>query len=570
MPIIPTYSRMRVGLSKYQKPPTLLSTYKNQGTHASQSNPAKLRGQAAASKMGRDIKSEDLDFINAPPLSSDDDDEPAPNPGSDSHDSESDVASNRRGEIKPTAFRRTPPLSQTSSSRRSIRDISKSSLRGKATNRSQDDEASGSAGSKRHAEDAAPKTDSHLTDSYGFAAKKKKTASRHYGSKSSQPRSSQPKSSQSRSSQKSASEPSAPQPSANSKFVKYADSPSPGRITASGFIKPDDLTPEKAKSSATFIKPPSSSPSQGRQRPVFKDYSSLSDESPAKGPPKPLDFDGKETAKPKRPARARANMRKRSPEPIEEYSQKPTFKSYASDGDDYLDDSDDKAIAALKYEDSGEEVGDLSIESPVAAASRCPMCHEVVDAELLAKHSDHGRMNIRKQAAFCKLHKRQTALDSMSQKGYPKVDWEKLDDRCGKHDSFLRDILEGVQRSYYRDLLRGKVESGKNRTLLKTEDSLTPGYYGPRGLRAMTEHIMRTLSSVVRKRAVEDRLVSARGYTGYVQTVLVPELAVRLIMEDMSVAEADARKIMQDSTEVGELLYEDVGDVIAGLSDEED
>ncbi|KAG4218367.1 hypothetical protein PC116_g33153 [Phytophthora cactorum] len=41
-------------------------------------------------------------------------------------------------------------------------------------------------------------------------------------------------------------------------------------------------------------------------------------------------------------------------------------------------------------------------------------------------------------------------------------------------------------------------------------------------------------------------------------------------MEDMGVTEEDARGIMLESIEVGELLYEDSGDVIAGISDEEE
>lgn len=36
--------------------------------------------------------------------------------------------------------------------------------------------------------------------------------------------------------------------------------------------------------------------------------------------------------------------------------------------------------------------------------------------------------------------------------------------------------------------------------------------------------------------------------------VLVPELAMRLIMEDMKVGEEDARNIMDESTAVGLLL----------------
>lgn len=339
------------------------------------------------------------------------------------------------------------------------------------------------------------------------------------------------------------------------------------------FIKPEWVSPEKTKSSAAFIKlrlSASPSPSREHQRPAFRHYSPLSDESPEKSKIKLLDVDEELDIKPKKHRKAKMKARKDSPELAQEQlSQKPAFKLYSLDDVDYLDDSDEKVAVKFENQISDDEAGDISLESPVTVATRCPMCHEVVDAELLKKFSDYGRMNIRKQAAFCRSHKRHTALNSRSQKGYPKINWKTIDKRCEKHHDFLKDILEGTQQSHYRDVLSEKVESGKNRTLLKTQDSLTPGYYGPRGLRAMTEYIMRTLSSVVRKRAVEDRLVSARGYTGYVQIVLVPELAVRLIMEDMGVTEVDAREIMHDSIEVGELLYEDVGDVIAGLSDED-
>ncbi|EMR69297.1 hypothetical protein UCREL1_3683 [Eutypa lata UCREL1] len=179
-------------------------------------------------------------------------------------------------------------------------------------------------------------------------------------------------------------------------------------------------------------------------------------------------------------------------------------------------------------------------------------------------------MNIRKQTAFCRMHKRRTALNSGNEKGYPKIDWGTIESRLAKHESFMREILEGSRPSHYASLLKEKVESGKNRTLLKTDDSVTPGYYGPKGLRVMTDFIMRRLSSVIRKRAVEDRLISARSYTGYVQAVLMPELAVRLVMEDMDVGEGEARDILRDSIEVGELLHEETGDVVAYESEDED
>lgn len=315
--------------------------------------------------------------------------------------------------------------------------------------------------------------------------------------------------------------------------------------------------------------------------PVFRHVTPLVYKSPAKTKlKKPIldESDGDVTTdtesirptKTERATRSKTKTRRTSPEPaLGEFTQREAFKTHALDDLDYLDDSDDKVIALFESKVSDDEVGDVSVESPVAVTAKCPMCHEKVDAGLLAKYSDRGRMNIRQQAAFCRSHKRQTALDSRSQKGYPKVNWTTLGARCKKHQKYLRDILEGTRESHYSEVLRENIEAGKNRTVMKTEDSLTPGYYGPRGLRAMTEHIMRTLSSVVRKRAVEDRLVSARGYTGYVQAVLVPELAVRLIMEDMDVTEEDARTIMHDSIEVGELLYEDAGDVVVGVSDDE-
>ncbi len=233
-------------------------------------------------------------------------------------------------------------------------------------------------------------------------------------------------------------------------------------------------------------------------------------------------------------------------------------------------DYDDKIIELEPglRDDNDEDVDLLATQVPKEA--RCPMCHELVDPELLEKHSNNGRMNIRKQTAFCRMHKRRTALNSGTERGYPKIDWSTIETRLTGHESYLREILEGSQPSHYATVLKEKVESGKDRTLLKMEDSVTPGYYGPRGLRVMTDFIMRKLSSVVRKRAVEDRLISARSYTGYVQAVLVPELAVRLVMHDMDIGEEEARDVLRDSIEVGELLYEETGDVVANASEDED
>lgn len=46
----------------------------------------------------------------------------------------------------------------------------------------------------------------------------------------------------------------------------------------------------------------------------------------------------------------------------------------------------------------------------------------------------------------------------------------------------------------------------------------------------------------------------AGGVSGFVQAVLVPELAQRLVMEDMRVGDDRARDVIVESAELGDLL----------------
>ncbi|KAI1078271.1 hypothetical protein F5B20DRAFT_548621 [Whalleya microplaca] len=554
MPIIKPSPRpqVRVGLSKNQKPAPLHKQFRE--------------------------KAKEPESITAPPLSSDEEAAYDRARGDSSDDDEDEPP---RGQIVPTVF------NSTSNPRRSTREkVNPSSQGKKITSSYQTDESSGSARSKRPAEES--RGDSHFTDELGFTKKQKLSGRKRaatYGSKSSsQARSSQPKGSQ-----KSAPRSSAAESPAKKTFVGHDSSLSPERARPPQFKMYRDITPEKKTPARSFTKPPSAGSSpESRQKVTFRHGSAVTDDSPEKPKFKRLNVEGEpEIEKPNstngkratRQTRARTKTRKRQDSPQiaeEEFTQRPTFKMHMLDESDDSGDGGAKVVILSEskitdHEEGEGEEEDIDLRSRATGPAQCPMCHEAVDPELLAKHSDRGRMNIRKQTAFCRLHKRKTALTTGDEKGYPKIEWgEPLDARFGAHEAFLRDVLEGARPSHYADVLRQKVEAGKERTLLKTEDSLTPGYYGPRGLRAMTEFIMRALAAVVRKRAVEDRLVSARGYTGYVQAVLVPELAVRLIAEDMRVGEEEARKVMRESIEYGELMYEDVGDVITGVSDEEE
>lgn len=252
------------------------------------------------------------------------------------------------------------------------------------------------------------------------------------------------------------------------------------------------------------------------------------------------------------------------PDPLPDVSPQKAgnFKRPALDLDDLGSGMDDNNQVP---DESNSNVGDALLasgdeESPMTTP-RCPMCHKPVDRDLLMQYANGGRMNIRKQTAFCKTHHRKTALEMWKDK-YPKIKWETLTRRFERHSEDLRQVLEGAQSSHYRDILQQKVDAGKDRTIAKTDESNIPGYYGPRGLRLMTDFIADKLSDAFRTRAVMDRLVAARSYNGYIEKVLVPELAVRLIKEDMEVGEEDARKILRESAEFGELVHEEAGDVV--------
>jgi len=82
---------------------------------------------------------------------------------------------------------------------------------------------------------------------------------------------------------------------------------------------------------------------------------------------------------------------------------------------------------------------------------------------------------------------------------------------------------------------------------------------------------MHAFTPVLKKRVVKDRLMAARGVTGFVQSVLVPEVAVSLIMEDMNVDVEEARSILTESKGMGELVNEEIKDVVSrSIADSEE
>lgn len=187
----------------------------------------------------------------------------------------------------------------------------------------------------------------------------------------------------------------------------------------------------------------------------------------------------------------------------------------------------------------------------------CPMCDEPVDKQWLKEYSKGQRMSISRQAKFCHQHKKRTARELWKNRGYPEVDWEQLESRIAAHRAYLESLINGAE-SHFGEQLREKIRTGKNRTLLTTDEYPVPGYYGLRGMSVMTESIVDAFSSLLRERAPFDKLIFARGHTGYVQSVLVPELGVLLIKEDMGIADdSEARAVMRESRAIGVILNDE-------------
>lgn len=211
--------------------------------------------------------------------------------------------------------------------------------------------------------------------------------------------------------------------------------------------------------------------------------------------------------------------------------------------------------AAQTYEDDFPTMTQLA---------RCPMCYQPVDSDALRAF---GTMNMRQQAKFCHSHQKKDAMETWELEEYPEIQWENLDSRIAQHYAFIKELVDGKD-SHYRAILEETVKSGKDRNLLKSNSNLTPGYYGSRGLTEISESIMRRFTKQLKDRAPADPIMSARGFAGFVQSVLVPEVTVKLIMEDMSVDIERARKILIESVGVGELIHEEIKDVVTRTVDD--
>ncbi|KAG8527025.1 uncharacterized protein KY384_008454 [Bacidia gigantensis] len=219
-----------------------------------------------------------------------------------------------------------------------------------------------------------------------------------------------------------------------------------------------------------------------------------------------------------------------------------------------------------------------SLGSPPDSPSkaRCPLCKTLVDRIFFEGYTGARRLTLKEQAGFCAAHKINAARSEWQERGYPRIEWDRLKDRMSTYHPQIEQLLRGDRPSFYRNALEDSVKSGKNRTLKQALvqggalEGLSPGYYGSRGAKIFVEDIIHRFQSKLRRLGSHDRLLAAIGPSGYVQAVLAPELAVMLVMDDMKTDEDGARAILRDSVDIGNLLNEEEDEIVQCISDTED
>lgn len=81
--------------------------------------------------------------------------------------------------------------------------------------------------------------------------------------------------------------------------------------------------------------------------------------------------------------------------------------------------------------------------------------------------------------------------------------------------------------------------------------------------------VIARFSRSLRRLATTDRIIKTAGVAAYAQCVLVPELAMRLVKQDMDVDDEGARQIMRESMDIGQKMNPEANDVVPVPADSE-
>lgn len=222
--------------------------------------------------------------------------------------------------------------------------------------------------------------------------------------------------------------------------------------------------------------------------------------------------------------------------------------------------------------------------------NQCPYCDAILPSplsknlsNLLAKFKKK-KLQAVEQFEFCRIHIAELEIVPEGlKKGYlATINFDDIPNRIEKFQQDLIDIYQKKEKSFFRDnimrifcetdVLKANTTMGiMNRfetfqvkflyfiiycfIFLFIYFQLQPGYYGPRGAIIIAETLRRLF---IDTKKLTISLSSPQAPMHYLQEVLVPEAAVRLIQEDYNgISAEDARKIMFESLKFGEYVHND-------------
>ncbi|CAB4406354.1 unnamed protein product [Rhizophagus irregularis] len=239
-----------------------------------------------------------------------------------------------------------------------------------------------------------------------------------------------------------------------------------------------------------------------------------------------------------------------------------------------------KKSKKLKEKDSNENKENIMIGNKGNSSSNneninsitipeiCPYCDEKLPSPLPNKLKDlfmnfqGKRLKAVEQFEFCHAHigEMQIIPDGIK-KGYPTViDFNSIPKRIENFSTDLLDICKKKVKSFYCDnFMREYRDKGKNKinspmSLMSRIESFQPGYYGPRGAIVIAETLRKLF---IDTKILTKSLTIPQTPMEYLQEVLIPEAAVRLIQEDKDITAEKAREIMLESVRFGEYVHND-------------
>ena len=197
----------------------------------------------------------------------------------------------------------------------------------------------------------------------------------------------------------------------------------------------------------------------------------------------------------------------------------------------------------------------------------CPVCEQPVhDSSTLFVPDNLHTLPFQQQQNFCTQHKIAEAKEEWKRRGYPRIDWDEVKSfRIPEKLPRLEAVVRREVPSFYRDQLDAKIRvtKGHQKELWNylnegLADIAKSGYYGPKGAHIMVNSITASLTEAFKFASTCDATFFRAGVGAYVSAVLVPELTLRLVMDDMHLKTAEeGRKVLDESTAVGEWLNPD-------------